>query len=344
MLFSATKTASLHLFACFLLNKQIFIASPQTDSDIDIESIPVPAPALHRKAASFSNYHGRGRQPPAYLGNGSIRKTHFDNLHSLKAPKATKSKFKIMNLLKLPKNKITSIDISQLNNLNATVKKICNGGNKKKSERKKMPNGLAHPFPSHSVECKVRKGQHLEADRLPNGNGLLSAMGSSRFLQQHAEPMGLHASNCELVLSRASDLQHFPRDEYLENSATNLKYCSLLSNKQNKKHNGQLQSTYYNFEDADIDFNDRDNGNALDANLLTDRNQDPLRLPWKHRRCPSVVSSSSGASVNKWDPSKHWLAVTSILLIAGAAGVAVPLALRVSSGKCGGEVHATDLI
>lgn len=34
-----------------------------------------------------------------------------------------------------------------------------------------------------------------------------------------------------------------------------------------------------------------------------------------------------------WDfPSKHWLALTSILLIAGAAGVAVPLALRVTAG------------
>lgn len=35
----------------------------------------------------------------------------------------------------------------------------------------------------------------------------------------------------------------------------------------------------------------------------------------------------------EWDLSKHWLAITSILLIVGAAGVAVPLALRVSSGQ-----------
>lgn len=35
----------------------------------------------------------------------------------------------------------------------------------------------------------------------------------------------------------------------------------------------------------------------------------------------------------EWDPFRHWLAVTSILLIAGAAGVAVPLALRVAAGK-----------
>lgn len=35
----------------------------------------------------------------------------------------------------------------------------------------------------------------------------------------------------------------------------------------------------------------------------------------------------------EWDlPSRQWLAVTSILLITAAAGVAVPLALRVSAG------------
>lgn len=34
-----------------------------------------------------------------------------------------------------------------------------------------------------------------------------------------------------------------------------------------------------------------------------------------------------------WNPTKHWLAVTSILLIVGAVGVAVPLALRVSDGE-----------
>uniref|UniRef100_A0A336KBF7 Dipeptidase n=1 Tax=Culicoides sonorensis TaxID=179676 RepID=A0A336KBF7_CULSO len=55
---------------------------------------------------------------------------------------------------------------------------------------------------------------------------------------------------------------------------------------------------------------------------------------WKHRsNCPSRNSSSSGTNSGKWDlPSRQWLAVTSILLITAAAGVAVPLALRVSAG------------
>ncbi|XP_059617983.1 uncharacterized protein LOC132262665 [Phlebotomus argentipes] len=56
-------------------------------------------------------------------------------------------------------------------------------------------------------------------------------------------------------------------------------------------------------------------------------------MPWRHRQCSSRASSSSGTSSTRWDvPSRHWLAVTSILLIAGAAGVAVPLALRVTAG------------
>jgi len=36
----------------------------------------------------------------------------------------------------------------------------------------------------------------------------------------------------------------------------------------------------------------------------------------------------------EWDlPSRQWLALTSILLIAGAASVAVPLALSVTAGE-----------
>ncbi|KAL5279300.1 hypothetical protein ACFFRR_003719 [Megaselia abdita] len=85
-------------------------------------------------------------------------------------------------------------------------------------------------------------------------------------------------------------------------------------------------------------------------------------MPWKHRQCPSRGSSSSGTNslprqgtqpgenpfsfkintidklINKsssfstdFDAAKHWLAVSSILLIIGAAGVAVPLALRVAA-------------
>ncbi|XP_055595539.1 uncharacterized protein LOC129746102 [Uranotaenia lowii] len=62
-------------------------------------------------------------------------------------------------------------------------------------------------------------------------------------------------------------------------------------------------------------------------------NKQQQQHPWKHRQCPSRGSSSTGSGSSKWDlPSRQWLAVTSILLIAGAAGVAVPFALKVSAG------------
>ncbi|KAM7352800.1 uncharacterized protein ACRADG_005173 [Cochliomyia hominivorax] len=54
-------------------------------------------------------------------------------------------------------------------------------------------------------------------------------------------------------------------------------------------------------------------------------------MPWKHRHSPSRGSSSSGTNSFRFDAAKHWLAVSSILLIIGAASVAVPLALRVAA-------------
>ncbi|KAL9923707.1 uncharacterized protein LOC119633906 isoform X2 [Glossina fuscipes] len=54
-------------------------------------------------------------------------------------------------------------------------------------------------------------------------------------------------------------------------------------------------------------------------------------MPWKHRPSPSRGSSSSGTNSFRFDVAKHWLAVSSILLIIGAASVAVPLALRVAA-------------
>ncbi|XP_073825273.1 uncharacterized protein isoform X1 [Musca autumnalis] len=54
-------------------------------------------------------------------------------------------------------------------------------------------------------------------------------------------------------------------------------------------------------------------------------------MPWKHRQSPSRGSSSSGTNSFRFDAAKHWLAVSSILLIIGAASVAVPLALRVAA-------------
>lgn len=345
------------------MNKQYLLHLWQTESDIDIESIPVPAPAAHRQTTSLSNYIGR--RPPT-VGNGFYRKSYVDNSHPLKSKqKATKSKFRLMNLLKFPKNKITSIDMSQFNSINTTMKKICgigggNSGNnssiscndsvyKKKSiidERKLKSNRLQYAYPFHPHECKMCKGtHHLNAEAICNGGRATSAAGNAAKFGNpidfdngymrgfNADAIAMHASDCELVLSRNSDPQQYQRDECFDNIDKNFKYCSLTSNKRAKNRPALLNSSYFHFDDGDFDFNDRDAGNRMETNLLSNGHLDTIRMPWKHRRCPSIVSSSSVAISTKWNPSKHWLAVTSILLIAGAAGVAVPLALRVSSGK-----------
>ncbi|XP_055644546.1 uncharacterized protein LOC129780377 [Toxorhynchites rutilus septentrionalis] len=72
---------------------------------------------------------------------------------------------------------------------------------------------------------------------------------------------------------------------------------------------------------------------SLNGTPAKQQQQQQHQLSWKHRQCPSRGSSSTGSGSSKWDlPSRQWLAVTSILLIAGAAGVAVPFALKVSAG------------
>lgn len=337
----------------------------QNNSEIDIESIPVPAPATNRKTAAYTG-HSIGHRPSS-MGNGFYRRSNLDNAHALKAKqKASKTKFRVMSILKFPKNKITSIDMSQFNSINSTVKRICgisgSSGVKnskdqlfhKKSiidEKKLKTNRLQHAYPLHSVECKMRKGiNHFNTEMAAsNGDNSLARIGrivndSSSFdntrrfgsgyiRDMNDDTIGLHSSDCELVLSRNSDPQQCQRNECFGTIDNSIKYCSLMYNKGLKNRSGMLISSEFSLDDSEFDFNDRDQVNGMNTNLLSHGHLDTMRMPWKHRRCPSIVSSSSVASSTKWNPSKHWLAVTSILLIAGAAGVAVPLALRVSSGE-----------
>lgn len=277
------------------------------------------------------------------MSNGYIRKSHcnhFDNLLSLKTPKTTKSKFKIMNILKLPKNRITAIDISQFNSMNATVRKICSGGGVVSREgttvrqntqhknlnisRRKLY-GLPYPYPKENCVPDNKLSNRIHHSR---------EMGYFIYHTPESKDV-LHASDCELILSKTS-AQHYMHicESCIDKAAGNLKYCSLLSNKRSRiQCNHLMHSASYNFEDANFGHNEKENGNAIDATLLSIKDFGQIRVPWKHRHCSSNASSSSGASFTKWDPSKHWLAVTSILLIAGAVGVAVPLALRVSSSR-----------
>lgn len=116
-----------------------FIFLLQAESEIDIESIPLPASVLNRRSASF-------RQPyrstsPTLLTNKKTTRTNGINRinklgnQSFKSSTATKTKasssssrFKLVDLLNSQKNKITAIDIHNnptLSHLNATIRKIC---------------------------------------------------------------------------------------------------------------------------------------------------------------------------------------------------------------------------
>ncbi|XP_062703728.1 dipeptidase 1-like [Aedes albopictus] len=54
---------------------------------------------------------------------------------------------------------------------------------------------------------------------------------------------------------------------------------------------------------------------------------------WAVQQPAGIYTDCIAGYLEQWDlPSRQWLAVTSILLIAGAAGVAVPFALKVSAG------------
>lgn len=145
----------------------------------------------------------------------------------------------------------------------------------------------------------------------------------------------VHASNCNLATAfRASNQSIVAgggnnsicggsvRGHAIEcsNSAINLKYGSLRSYKgiagcngiigasssgtgctggrRTKRSNSeQLNSSYFHFQNIDGDFGggEMDN-NAFDSVLLPPQNCDNHKLPWKHRQCPSITSSSSGSS------------------------------------------------
>lgn len=112
----------------------------QAESEIDIESIPLPASVLNRRSASFRQPYRSASPTPLTnkksgrtIGNNRINK--FSN-QSFKSASTTKSKastssssrFKLVDLLNSQKNKITSIDIHNnptLSHLNATIRKIC---------------------------------------------------------------------------------------------------------------------------------------------------------------------------------------------------------------------------
>ncbi|KAG4072428.1 hypothetical protein HA402_004360 [Bradysia odoriphaga] len=134
-----------------------------------------------------------------------------------------------------------------------------------------------------------------------------------------------HSSTCNLKPFHKSTNNLMMNGRYFTNSLTNFHYPPF-----NYHHYGNGHSPYIQFQniDGDMDLPPL-MGIGCDHHVSVKQQG---HIPWKHRQCPSIASSSSVSTITKWDPFRHWLAVTSILLIAGAAGVAVPLALRVAAG------------
>lgn len=161
--------------------------------------------------------------------------------------------------------------------------------------------------------------------------------------------------------------------QYFSNSLMNFNYPSALNYHQFVDNNTSSNAPYLQFQNMEGDLSMMGGGlygskhhiakhhhphhhHAEQTHHMHQQqiNGSNNNIPWRHRQCPSIGSSSSSTSITSaylhcehcktcqfkfsfhflqgWDPSRHWLAVTSILLIAGAAGVAVPLALRVAAG------------
>lgn len=78
----------------------------------------------------------------------------------------------------------------------------------------------------------------------------------------------------------------------------NLKYNSLRSHKARSKRSNseQLNSSYYHFQNIDGEMDN--NSSTFDSVLLPDHSSENYKLPWKHRQCPSIGSSSSSTSSN----------------------------------------------
>ncbi|CRK93915.1 CLUMA_CG007442, isoform A [Clunio marinus] len=192
---------------------------------------------------------------------------------------------------------------------------------------------------------------HEPASYLPNYDNISSKYPEKYNTMECSGPMfplqhfnipisKLHASTCNL--NNQFNSSNLINDHHFSNSLSNF---NMMDPHQ------QIQN-YYNFNPSFTQLPDTMRrgggvggmptgfgsssiiGSSFASNIsLNGTPKQQANMPWKHRQCSSR-SSSSGTNSSKWDlPSRQWLALTSILLIAGAASVAVPLALSVTAGS-----------
>lgn len=232
------------------------------------------------------------------------------------ANQSSSTGFKLVDMINNQRNKITSLDVHH--NLNATLKKICRSNTTPpdrlsldRLKERTMDRRKLTPFESFSIDAStyhdlMAKNQPLPMDMSGLCNGALQASSRNLTNSTLADIQSVHASTCNLVTAlRASNQSIIGNARFgpscNSSSAMNLRYDSLRSHKGRSKRSNseQLNPSYYHFQNIDGEFGEIDNNNAaFDSVLLPAHSGDNHKLPWKHRQCPSITSSSSSSSTN----------------------------------------------
>lgn len=231
------------------------------------------------------------------------------------------NRFKLADILNNQKNKIISIDMQQypaLNQLNATLKRICRT-NATQSDRSADPSNRM-PFESFSIDADtyhelVAKNQPIPMDVNELRDAVVRPSMSNLTNSTFADIQSVHASTCNLVTALRASSQSIVAENggngvaggggmarfgrhCSSNSAMNLRYDSLRSHKARSKRSNseQLNSSYYHFQNIDGEMDN--NSSTFDSVLLPTHSSENYKLPWKHRQCPSISSTSSSNSSN----------------------------------------------
>lgn len=200
-----------------------------------------------------------------------------------------------------------------LNHLNATLKRICRSNGTPSMDRlneRSLDHSKRMPFESFSIDAEtyhelVAKNQPLPMDVSELRAAVIRPSMSNLTNSTFADIQSQHASTCNLVSALRASSQSIVAENggnprfsrhCNSNSAMNLGYDSLRSHKgRNKRSNSeQLNSSYYHFQNIDSELDN--NSTTFDSVLLPTHSSENYKLPWKHRQCPSISSSSSSTN------------------------------------------------
>lgn len=276
---------------------------------------------MNRRSASFRHHSNDSNAAEKFKArssiSGTLNRQQTASTTKLQANCGDGNRFKLADILNNQKNKITSLDMHQypaLNHLNATLKRICRSNATPTMDRLKersLDHSNRMPFESFSIDAQtyhelVAKNQPLPIDVSELRDAAvvrpsMSNLTSSTF----ADIQSVHASTCNLVTALRASSQSIVAESggnprfgrhCNSNSAMNLRYDSLRSHKARSKRSNseQLNSSYYHFQNIDGEMDN--NSSTFDSALLPTHSSENYKLPWKHRQCPSISSSSSSTN------------------------------------------------